>query len=132
MFQCTLGSLKHLVQIRHEEIRKSAPVKAKVDFGPSKAYAIRYIKKIPDSTIESSCKRLMAIIGDLQKSEKKTMVRSAEKYSPFTRALLGALMESSGNEPMTGNLKKSLNPITSYKISGIDKILSSSGNWNIK
>ena len=94
--------------------------------------AIRYIKKIPDSTIESSCRRLMTIIGDLQESEKKTMVRLALKYSPFTRALLGALMESSGNEPLTGNLKKSLNPITSYKISGIDKILSSSGNWNIK
>lgn len=94
--------------------------------------AIRYIKKIPDSTIESSCRRLMAIIGDLQESEKKTMVRSAQKYSPFTRALLGALLESSGNEPLTENLKKSLNPITSYKLPGINKTLPSSGNWNIK
>jgi hypothetical protein len=94
--------------------------------------AIRYIKKIPDSTVEFSCRRIMAIINDLQKNEKTTMARLAQKYSPFTRALLGALLESSGNGSMTENLKKSLNPITIYKIPGVQIVLPASKNWNIK
>ena len=94
--------------------------------------SIRYIKKIPDSTIEFSCRRLMTIIDDLRESEKKTMVRLAQKYSPFTRALLGAILESSGNKLLCENLRKSLNPITSYKLPGINKTLSSAINWNIK
>jgi hypothetical protein len=55
--------------------------------------AIRYIKKIPDASVESSCKRFLAIIKNLTKNDISTLARLALKYPPSTRALLGALLE---------------------------------------
>jgi hypothetical protein len=94
--------------------------------------SIRYIKKIPDTTISSACKRLMKIIKDLSKENKSTLVRLALKYPPASRALLGAILEEIGNADMTGTLSKSLNPITTYNLSGAEKVLSSIDKWNIK
>lgn len=54
--------------------------------------AIRYIKKIPDAGIESSCKRSLAIIKNISDKEINTLVRLTLKYPPATRALLGALL----------------------------------------
>ncbi|MFA5752927.1 MAG: DUF6088 family protein, partial [Bacteroidales bacterium] len=56
--------------------------------------AIRYIKKIPDTTISKSCKRLLTILTNLSKTEKSTLVRLALKYPPSARALLGLLLEN--------------------------------------
>lgn len=92
--------------------------------------AIRYIKKIPDASIVSSCKRFLAILKDLSVADKATLSRLAIKYPPATRALLGALLEEIGSQSET--LKKSLNPITIYKLSGVAKLLSTAENWNIK
>ena len=96
--------------------------------------AIRYIKKIPDATILSSAKRLVAILNDLQEKDKIIIVRLAQKYPPVTRALLGALLDETGNSLLTGPLLRSLNPITVYKLSGVNKILTTATNekWNLK
>ena len=94
--------------------------------------AIRYIKIIPDASVASSCKRFLAILKDISINKKITLVRLSLKYPPFTRALLGALLEEIGNKKLTLSLKKSLNPITVYKLSGVNKILSAAGKWNIK
>ena len=51
--------------------------------------AMRYIKKIPDARIESSCKRLLASITNLTETERSTLVRLALKYPPATKAMLG-------------------------------------------
>jgi hypothetical protein len=93
--------------------------------------AIRYIKKIPDNNIETSCKRFLAIIKKLSESEANTMARLALKYSPATRALLGALMEQLQLGRTTEALLKSLNPITKYKLAGAANILSTTEKWNI-
>ncbi|VAX23389.1 hypothetical protein MNBD_IGNAVI01-2490, partial [hydrothermal vent metagenome] len=58
--------------------------------------AIRYIKKIPDSTNEFVCKRLIAILKELNEKDIKTIVRLAQKYPPSTRALLGAMLDEIG------------------------------------
>lgn len=92
--------------------------------------ALRYIKKIPDATIGSSCKRFLAIFEDLSDANKATLQKLALKYPPATRALLGALFEAIGSP--TESLKKSLNPITVYKLSGVNKTLPTAENWNIK
>ena len=94
--------------------------------------SIRYIKKIPDTTISSACKRLLQIIKGLSKDNKAALVRLALKYSPAARALLGAMLEEIGMADITGPLSKSLNPITTYNFSGVDKIISSADKWNIK
>ena len=94
--------------------------------------AIRYIKKIPDATIISSCKRLLAILKNLPVNDKTILVKLALKYSPSTRALLGALLEEIGTKQLTESLKKSLNPITVYKLSGVNKIVTTAKKWNIR
>jgi hypothetical protein len=93
--------------------------------------AIRYIKKIPDTNIEKSCKRFLAIIDKFTEKEIYTLVRLALKYPPATRALLGALLEKLQQTNSTEPLLKSLNPITKYKLSGAAKAISTSEKWNI-
>ena len=93
--------------------------------------AIRYIKKIPDTSIEVSCKRLLAIVKKFTAKEINTLVRLALKYPPATRALLGALLEQLQQIGATEPLYKSLNPITKYKLSGAAKTLSTTAKWNI-
>lgn len=93
--------------------------------------AIRYIKKIPDANIETSCKRFLAIIKNLSETEINTLVRLAIKYSPATRALLGAFLEQLQLGKTTEALFKSLNPITKFKLAGVAKVLSTTEKWNI-
>ena len=94
--------------------------------------AIRYIKKIPDTTNTVACKRFLSIIASLKVKDISTLVRLALKYPPAVRALTGALLEETGNTTITEMLRKSLNPITTYKFSGVINIISSAQNWNIK
>jgi hypothetical protein len=93
--------------------------------------AIRYIKKIPDANIESSCRRFLAILKELPKKEINTLIRLALKYPPATRALLGALLEQMQQNKLVGVLLKSLNPITKYKLTGAAKAISTTEKWNI-
>ncbi|MEW5843769.1 MAG: DUF6088 family protein [Bacteroidota bacterium] len=94
--------------------------------------SIRYIKKIPDTTISSACKRLIEIIKDLSEKDKPVLVRLSLKYPPSTRALLGTLLDEIGSASLTEPLYKSINPITTYKIPGAGKVLSTIDKWNIK
>ena len=94
--------------------------------------SIRYIKKIPDTTVEKSVKRLKTIIGGLSDDDKQSMVRLAKKYPPSARALLGAILEELGNADYTEKLYNSLNPITTYNLPGVSQALSTAENWNIQ
>lgn len=93
--------------------------------------AIRYIKKIPDTKIDASCRRFLAILKNLSDNDKSTLVRLALKYPPATRALLGGLLEQFQQSKLTEQLLKSLNPITKYKLTGIAKVVSNTEKWNI-
>ncbi|NLJ06164.1 MAG: hypothetical protein GX437_00705 [Sphingobacteriales bacterium] len=93
--------------------------------------AIRYIKKIPDASIEASIKRLIAIIRKFTDREINTLVRLALKYPPATRALLGAILEQIQKDKAAELLFKSLNPITKYKLAGAAQVLTNTGKWNI-
>lgn len=94
--------------------------------------AIRYIKKIPDTTIELSCKRFLAIIKKFSLKDKQLIVKLALKYPPATRAILGAFLEEIGYKELSDPLQKSLNPITSYKLLNFNKIIAYAKNWNIQ
>lgn len=93
--------------------------------------AIRYIKKIPDAGIESSCLRLLSILKDFSEQDKSTIVRLALKYPPATRALLGAMFDSIQNDSLTEVLYQSINHITKYNLPGAAKALSAAEKWNI-
>ncbi len=94
--------------------------------------AIRFIKKIPDTTLEASCKRLKALLNELDEKQKRSILRLSLKYPPATRALLGALLEDMGLQIDLSAVKKSLNPITAYHLNISPQLLSTSLNWNIK
>lgn len=93
--------------------------------------AIRYIKKIPDTTLENACQRLMVILEGIPVNDLEKMQRLALKYSSGTRALLGAMLDEMVKETITTSLLESLNPITKYKFPGVDKVLSTTQKWNI-
>ncbi|MDO1449639.1 DUF6088 family protein [Rhodocytophaga aerolata] len=93
--------------------------------------AIRYIKKIPDSNVGSSCIRLLAILKNIPDKDKSSIVRLALKYPPATRALLGALLDELQGASLTSSLYKTLNPITKYKLAGASKVLTTTEKWNI-
>ena len=92
---------------------------------------IRYIKKIPDTTINNSCTRLLTILKSLSQNENTTLVRLALKYPPSTRALLGALLDNFLPEDTTELLYKSLNHITKYKFPDLQNVLPMANKWNI-
>lgn len=93
--------------------------------------AIKNIKKIPDASIEQSCKRFLAIIKSLTEGQINTAIRLSMKYPPSTRALLGAFVDQVEPDIDTSMLIKSLNPITKYKLSGAKKAISTTQKWNI-
>jgi hypothetical protein len=93
--------------------------------------AIRYIKKIPDTSMEQIYKRFLAILTSLSPKEKKALIRLALKYPPATRALVGAMLDQMEAKDLTAPLFQSLNPITQYNIPGISNVLSTSEKWNI-
>lgn len=92
--------------------------------------AIRYIKKIPDSNTRSSCLRFLEIVKGLTEKEISILMRSAMKYPPATRALLGAILDEN-KTTSTDILYNSLNPITKYKLTGASTVLSATEKWNI-
>ncbi len=94
--------------------------------------SIRFIKLIPDSTNESAIKRFISVLGKIPEEKIKTLVKLARKYPPSTRALLGAMLEECGKDKSIELLRKTLNPITSYKLHGSENVLSKRERWNIK
>ena len=93
--------------------------------------AIRYIKRIPDATVNDSCRRLKVLLSELNDADRLAILRLAMKYPPSTRALLGALVQQITGEEHTP-LKNSLNPITMYPLQIDEKVLPTAINWNIK
>ena len=92
--------------------------------------AIRYIKKIPDTTISKSSKRLSLLLKNLSDSEKSSLVRLALKYPPSARALLGTLLDSIQADGISKPLYNSLNPITKYKLPGLKLAFPEADKWN--
>ncbi|MCD4817961.1 MAG: DUF6088 family protein [Candidatus Cloacimonetes bacterium] len=94
--------------------------------------SIRYIKEIPDAETSFLCNRFLNILSELSLKNKTALIRLALKYSPSTRALIGALLDKTGDEKLTENLQNSLNPITIYKLEITKENLSTIEKWNIK
>ncbi len=92
---------------------------------------IRSIKKIPDTNPALVCKRTLAIIKGMNEKEKSSLVELALKYPPSTRAFLGAALEETNNVFFTKLLRKSLNPISVYRVPAA-KILKNAESWNIR
>lgn len=93
--------------------------------------AVRYIKKIPDTSTDAACIRLFNIVKEFANKDISTLMRLAQKYPPATRALIGAILDEAGKQEMTEPLYKSLNPISKYNFPRANKVLSFTEKWNI-
>lgn len=93
--------------------------------------SIKLIKSIPDTTIERSAVRLAEIIAALKNEQITLLVELAIKYPPRVRAILGAIMDKAGHSSFTDPLRKSLNPLTEYRIGISKKTLPTKQNWRI-
>ena len=94
--------------------------------------AIRFIKEIPDATINQSCKRILAIIRELDKEETEKALMLAEKYPPMVRAMLGAMVENLYGTNKTMSLWNTLNPLTTYKVGIDEQVLPQIKKWRIE
>jgi hypothetical protein len=70
-------------------------------------------------------------IEKLEKKEKERLIQLVSSYRPSVKALLGAILEELVPE-MSFELKKSLNPLSKYKIGISDIILENKKKWNIE
>lgn len=93
---------------------------------------IRFIKEIPDTTINQSCKRIIAIIQELEEGETNKLLILAEKYPPMTRALFGAMVENIYGTNKAVSLWNTLNPLTTYKIGINEQVLPEIRKWRIE
>jgi hypothetical protein len=96
---------------------------------------IRYIKEIPDASIDNSCQRMIALLRE-REPDFKSLVRLVKNYPPATRALLGAILEYVSDDFINNpfnitSLKNTLNPITKYQLKISESALPTKDHWNI-
>lgn len=92
---------------------------------------LRLIKDIPDSSTSQSCSLLIVKIKDLTAGERRKMTQLAIRYSPSTRALLGAIMECIEETECADRLFSSLNNLTTFNIGVSESILPNKKRWRI-
>lgn len=94
---------------------------------------LKDIKSIPDSSPSNAIKILMPKIKAFEKKEIENLITYSLSYPPRVRALLGSIVEYLfSNEYDLNDLKKSLNPLTNYKLRINNETLPTVKNWNIK
>lgn len=91
--------------------------------------ALRLVREIPAVTPDEAVKFLMEQIGWMKEEERKQLVALAQAYTPYVRALLGAMLEQKGLP--TYDLKQRLNGVTNYKIPVTNSVLTNKKEWRI-
>ena len=91
--------------------------------------ALRLIKEIPATSPDECVTNICKAIHALSKDQKQELAELSLAYTPYVRALLGAIYENMGLE--TETISKTLNGVTSYKLPISDTVLSNKRNWNI-
>lgn len=91
--------------------------------------AIRLIREIPATTPDECVAVLQKTISCLPKKEQDELVSLSKGYTPYVRALLGAILESVGAD--VNDLRNTLNGVTTYKLPVSIQSLPTKNNWNI-
>ena len=91
--------------------------------------ALRLIKEIPATSPDECVTNICKAINALSMEQKRELAELSLAYTPYVRALLGAIYENMELE--TETISKTLNGVTSYKLPISDKVLSNKRNWNI-
>lgn len=84
--------------------------------------ALRLIKEIPATSPDECVTNICKAIEVLSQEEKQELAELSLAYTPYVRALLGAIYENM--ELDTQVISSTLNGVTSYKLPISDKVLS--------
>lgn len=93
--------------------------------------SLKMIRKIPDTTVENSVAILKSHISKLEEKGLYSLLKLSKKYPPRVRALLGAILESIGRPNLAEELRKTLNPMTTYSLGLNGSTDIDTDNWNI-
>ena len=94
--------------------------------------ALKFIKRIPDANINSSCERLKNIIQVLADNDKDYLLKLVLKYNPATRALTGAILELIKGEEYVAALYKTLRATTIFNLDISQETLKNKNKWQIR
>ncbi len=92
----------------------------------------RFVKDIPDTTIDVSLNRLKVLFEELSEEQRKQLVNLSIAYPPSAKALLGALLEVMGYDDYSEKIYNSLNPVSAYTFNISKDILPNQEKWKIK
>lgn len=93
---------------------------------------IRFIKKIPDTTIDKSFKQISNLIKELSEADRNYLAELAINYPPASRAITGAILEKSGFIELSDKLLKTLKSTTWYKLNISDNLIGNKKKWRIQ
>lgn len=93
--------------------------------------ALDKIKKIPDTTPDDVVAYTIKSVSELKKKEKQKLAQLATERRPRTKALLGAVFQVLGDIEEASLLKKTLNPLSSYRVGILKSILDNKAEWKI-
>ena len=91
--------------------------------------ALLFVKRIPATTPSEAVEILIPIIKRLPKQKQKRLQELAMAYTPYVRALLGAIYEQSSLP--CKKLKDSLNGTSYYRLPIDNDVLPTKTNWRI-
>lgn len=95
--------------------------------------AFKDIKRIPDSSVGQSVRRLGSILRDLDGKQTVSLIKYAMFYPPRVRALVGSVLQNNGYPAVElDKLKESLNPLTTIKLGLKEAELPTKNNWYIE
>ncbi len=94
--------------------------------------ALRNLRRIPDTDPEKAIDRIKSLVRTNRLNFGR-LSRFAAVEPPRVRALLGAIGEDlKCNTKAIEKLRRSINPLSLYKISGASKALKHAKGWRIK
>jgi acyl-CoA hydrolase len=114
------------------------PAKSYVDVTNDNYYllgildAIKDFNRISDRDNKSVIVILTNKIRALSAEKTTELIEYALKYPPRVRALLGAIMEYTGKVVELDPIKKSLNPLSTYKYGIENGVLTNLSKWYLK
>ncbi len=94
--------------------------------------SIRFIKEIPGTDQNQSCKRFIEIIKELKPERLNQLKKLVLKYNASTRALTGAIIDMIENNNSAQTIFESLNPATAYSFSISMQTLPTKDKWRIR
>jgi hypothetical protein len=87
---------------------------------------------IPDIDRTTAIKLLINNLKKLTPQQTQELVMYALKYPPRVRAFVGSVLENIDETLDLINLKKSINPLSKYKVGITSILLPNANNWNLK